>query len=447
MAGKPTTLIVDDEADFRENIAEFLEHHQYRVLQAGDAESAWTLAQENEVHVVLLDIILPGQDGLALLPRLRKMDLPAEVVVMSAEGTIYSAVEAMRKGAFHYITKPLRLQELEIVVQRAGEKFNLARENLLQKERERHQKGGLPIGVIAQSPQMIKLLREAKQIAATESTILIVGETGVGKGVVAEYIHEHSLRKDNVFSVINCAALAENLVDSELFGHEKGAFTGAIERRMGMLETSDHGTLFLDEIGDIPPSGQVRFLRFLDTGRIRRIGATRERELDVRILAATHRDLPREVREGRFREDLFHRIHIFPLMIPPLRERPEDILSLAQHFLLMGKFPMVDPPALDESGRQALLHYPWPGNVRELAHVMERAAFSAHLSESREITETQLNLPNQQKIRGQLVSLKDVEKDHVQNVLQQLGGNRKKSAEVLNISERHLYRLIKSFSN
>ena len=175
MAGKPTTLIVDDEADFRENIAEFLEHHQYRVLQAGDAESAWTLAQENEVHVVLLDIILPGQDGLTLLPRLREMDLPAEVVMMTAEGTIDSDVDAMRKGAFHYITKPMRLQELEIVVQRAGEKFNLARENLLQKERKRHQKGGLPIGVIAQSPQMIKLLREAKQIAATESTILIVG--------------------------------------------------------------------------------------------------------------------------------------------------------------------------------------------------------------------------------------------------------------------------------
>ena len=447
MAGKPTTLIVDDEADFRENIAEFLEQHGYHVLQAGDAETAWTLAQLNEVHVVLLDIILPGQDGLMLLPRLREMDLPAEVVVMTAEGTIDTAVEAMRKGAFHYITKPLRLQELELVVQRAGEKYNLSRENLLQKERERRQKTDLPKGIIAQSPQMINLLREAKQIAATEATILIEGETGVGKGVFAEYIHKHSLRKNHVFSVINCAALGENLVDSELFGHEKGAFTGATERRMGMLETSDHGTLFLDEIGDIPHSGQVRFLRFLDTGRIRRIGSTRELELDVRILAATHRDLRKEVREGRFREDLFHRIHIFPLKIPPLRERPEDILSLAQDFLLRGKTSMFDPPSLDESGQMALLGYTWPGNVRELAHIIERAAFSAHLSDSKVITEKQLNLPNQQFIKGQLVSLKDVEKDHVQHVLQQLGGNRKKSATVLDISERHLYRLIKSFSN
>ncbi len=432
-------LLVDDEGPFRENVAEHLETRGFEVLQADQGEAALALIRDRAVDVAVVDLFMPGMDGLTLLERLKEIDPGMEVVILTGQGSIESAVEAMRKGAYHYVTKPARLRELEMVVRRALERARLGRQNRALCEGERRRRTRPEI--IARSPSMRQLLAQAEGIAPTGSTVLIEGQTGTGKEVLAEFIHRKSARAGQPLSVLDCGALSETLVDAELFGHERGAFTGATESRPGILEVADGGTLLLDEVGDMVPPVQVRLLRWLERGVFRRVGSTQERSVDVRVLAATHRDLDRLVSEGRFRLDLFQRLHVFRLRLPSLKERPEDILPLAEHFLAQ-RLPSPEALPLDASALEALAAYAWPGNVRELSHTMERACLAARLSRSARIGPEHLALPSVSAPEGFLVSLEEAERRHIRSVLERLGGNRARAARVLGITERHLYRLI-----
>ncbi len=340
-----------------------------------------------------------------------------------------------------------RLEEERLGRTRAEAAANARKEADLRRRKLRD--GGV---IVAESPVMRALLEEAAGLARTDSPVLIEGETGTGKEVIAEFIHQASDRRDGIMSAVNCGALSETLVDAELFGYEKGAFTGATEARQGIIEVADMGTLLLDEVGDIPPSTQVRLLRFLERGVIRRVGSAKERKVDTRVLAATHRTLEEEVAAGRFREDLYHRLLVFRLRIPPLRDRREDILPLTEYQRTRLARRRSTPGRFDGAARSALLEYAWPGNVRELLHTVERSCFAAHLVHSDEITPEHLNLPvsggrgtppHLSIVSPDNISLAEVERHHIMSVLNHCGGNRKKTAQVLGVSERNLYRLLK----
>jgi DNA-binding NtrC family response regulator len=442
MSTPPTILLVDDEAGFRENVAECLQKAGFRTVEAGDAEAALARVREIFVDVALVDVLMPGMDGITLLGRLKEIDPRLEVIVATGQGSIESAVEAMRRGAYHYVTKPVRLRELGLVVRRASEKAALARQNDLFREDRRRAGGRREAGLVAASAALRRVIGEAERVAPTEGHVLIEGETGAGKELVAELIHRRSPRHGQPFVVLNCGALAENLLDAELFGHEKGAFTGAAEARPGLFEVADGGTLLLDEIGDVPPAVQVRLLRVLERGLVRRVGATRERAVDVRVLAATHRRLEREVAEGRFREDLFHRLNVFRIAIPPLRERPDDVLPLAEATLARLAGPGGAPRALGEAAQAALRAHRWPGNARELVHAIERACHAAAADGAAEIRPEHLGLPAAADPRGDLLPLREAQDRHVRLVLDRVGGNRQKAAAILGVTERHLYRLL-----
>ena len=441
-----SVILVDDESDFRENVAERLEGRGFEILQAGDGESALAQVRDRVVDAAVVDVMMPGMDGITLLSRLKEVDPLMEVVVVTGQGSIESAVEAMRRGAYHYVTKPARLKELEIVVRRAVEKTGLARQNQAYREHQRRKRAQSVGEIVVASAAMKNLLEAARGIAQTDSTVLIEGETGTGKEVLAEFIHRNSQREDQTLSVLNCGALSDSLLDAELFGYEKGAFTGATESRPGIFEVSDGGTLFLDEIGDIPPDAQVRLLRVLERGLFRRVGSTREQSVDVRVLAATHRDLSQAVEEGRFREDLFHRLYVFRLPIPPLRERLEDLAPLARHFLSKLCAAGCQFRSISHAAEAALHGHSWPGNVRELAHVMERACFAARLAGADEVQPEHLGLPTSTVQVNPMVSLDEAQSRHVRAVLECVGGNRQQAAEVLGVSERHLYRLLRQMN-
>ncbi len=428
-------LLVDDESEFRENVADRLESRGFKVFQAESAEAGLDLFRQTRMDVALVDVQMPGMDGITLLGHLKEADPLVEVVVVTGQGSIETAVDAMRRGAYHYVTKPVRLAELEMVVRRALEKTDLSRKNQLYQENLRKRRDGLASDVVVHSPAMKKIFEIAEGLSKTDSPVLIDGETGTGKEVVAEWIHSQSSRREEPFVVINCGALTDHLLDSELFGHEKGAFTGATASRSGMIEMADGGTLLLDEIGDMASAAQVRLLRVLERGLYRRVGSSREKSANIRILAATHRDLRKLSEEGSFREDLYHRLNVFHLEIPPLRERRDDILPLAEHFLRPGM-------KLGSASRDLLSGHSWPGNVRELAHAMERGGFSAHLAGKEVVDPVHLGLSQDSAPRDILVSLEEAQYRHIQDVIEQLGGNRQQSAKVLGISERHLYRLL-----
>jgi DNA-binding NtrC family response regulator len=312
----------------------------------------------------------------------------------------------------------------------------------ISRRRERHQEG-----IIAESQAMRHVLREAELVAKANIPILIEGETGTGKEIVAEYIHRQSDRSKQILSIVNCGALTENLMDAELFGHERGAFTGAGDARAGMIEIADRGTLFLDEIGDIPASGQVRLLRFLEQGVIRRVGSNREKKVDVRILAATHRTLKKQVAEGTFREDLYHRLLVIRIVVPPLRDRLEDIIPFSQRFLEQACMDAhIDPKSFGEDARLALTRYEWPGNVRELSHTVQRAVFSAQLEGSNTIRPEHLDLHLPASADEITLPIKEVkrraERQHAHAVLRHFNGNRRKASESMGISERQLYRIL-----
>jgi two-component system, NtrC family, response regulator AtoC len=358
-------LIVDDEAGQRNILSKILEAEGYTLFEAASVSQALQVIDEDEPEVVLTDLKMPQKGGLALIEGVSKRPFPPEIIVITAHGSIDTAVKAMRLGAYDYLTKPLEREELILVVQRAAEKRALRLEGR-ELRQELTKKAGS--GLVAESLAMRDVLDFVRRVAATDSTILIRGESGTGKERVAQLIHYLSVRGTRPMQSINCAAFPETLLESELFGYEKGAFTGAQGRKIGIIEAASGGTLFLDEVADMSLNTQAKVLRFLQDKQIRRLGATNSIVVDVRVIAATNKNLEEEIRNKTFRDDLFYRLNIIPVCIPPLRERKEDIPVLVEHFMSRsGRIKAVDPETI-----KILCKYDWPGNVRELEAVMER---------------------------------------------------------------------------
>jgi len=369
-----TILIVDDERTLARAVRAFLQESGYEAEVAGDAEQALGLLETLRPDVVFSDVRLPGMSGIELLRRIREFDPALPVVIMTAYGTIEGAVEAVKLGAFDYIKKPVDLEELKLLAERAREHSQMRQELSYYRRRAARE---VPFAdVIGESPGLRAVLDQARQIAALDETppVLITGETGTGKGLVARTIHASSPRGSRPFIEVNCTALPATLMEAELFGHERGAFTDAKESKLGLFEAAEGGFLFLDEVGDIELALQGKLLKAVEERTVRRVGGIRDRKIDVRILAATNRDLERETERERFRRDLYFRLAVILLRMPPLRERGEDILFLANHFLnrFRSKYGK-EASRFDPRARDLLLAYPWPGNVRELSHVIERA--------------------------------------------------------------------------
>jgi DNA-binding NtrC family response regulator len=434
-------LLVDDDHDFRETAAAWLRRHGHEVHTAPDGRSALEVARRQACDVAVLDLRLPDLSGIDLLSALKGLSEELEIVLLTGSGTIETAVEAMRRGAYDYLTKPFPLARLEERCRLAGDHARLLRENRQLKALLRRDRGTSEL--LGDSAPMQEVRRLIGRVAPTDKPVLILGESGTGKELVARGVQEQSHRAGKPFVVINCAALPETLVESELFGHEKGAFTGAVVRKDGLFDVADGGTLFIDEIGELPLALQPKLLRVLENGTFRRIGSHQERKVDVRLIAATHRELPAEVAAGRFREDLFYRINVLTIRLPPLRERRDDLPRLVARYL---------PPEweLEPDVWRVLRDYPWPGNVRELINVLERAAI---LADDRLVTID--DLPAELVTRGSLTAarpmadieppterLDDWERSHVIKVLQQARGNKSLAARQLGVHRRTLYRLL-----
>jgi two-component system response regulator AtoC len=454
-----TILIVDDERTLARSIKLFLAEQGYEAEVAENADKALELLDRLRPDLVFLDVSLPGMSGIELLKRIKEFDRNIAVAIMTAYGSIEGAVEAVKLGAFDYIKKPVDLDELKLLADRARETSRMRQELSYYRQREVR---GLPIkGIIGKCEAILEVIARIQQIAALEESppILITGETGTGKGLVARSLHSQSQRASRPFIEVNCTALPGTLMEAELFGYERGAFTDAKESKMGLFEAADGGFLFLDEVGDIELPLQGKLLRAIEEGVIRRVGGLRDRRVDVNIVAATHRDLEEEVKAGRFRKDLYYRLAVITIDLPPLRERGEDILMLATHYL--DKFNAKYGKAIrgiDDKAVRILMEYPWPGNVRELSHVIERAVL---WSQGERLAEEQLALatspqaltstsqppliaPVQGTLPPEGIALAEWERSLLELALKECAGNQTKAAKRLGISRDTLrYRLKK----
>jgi len=426
-------MIADDEKNIRELLRDVLSPLVSHVVAVENGVKALGLLEKEEFDVLLLDMNMPGLDGIEVLKRTKSQDIPTEVVILTAHASVMTAVEAMKLGAYDYLMKPFKIVELAPVIEKAYEKKKLRNENLLLKTQVKRQWETLSI--IAESPAMREVLEMAKKVAGSAYPVLIIGESGVGKELVARTIHGSSARADESYVVINCGAIPENMIESELFGFEKGAFTGAHARKPGLLEIAHQGTLFLDEIGDMPQPLQIKLLRVIETGCFYRLGGTREMKVDVRVLSATNKNLKTEIEKGAFRQDLYYRISALKLVLPPLRDRQEDIVPLIMHFQsrdLAFKQKMFNDPAL-----KILSAYSWPGNVRELQHVVHRALL---LSKGNVIGPADLPSDLMMEPGPGSARLDDRERLHVLTVLKKSGGDKIKTAEILGIHPKTLAR-------
>ncbi len=370
---KAKILVVDDELNMRLVLDAMLKQEGYEVATAADGLEALKVLQEEKIAAVAADLRMPRLDGMGLLNRIMQDDPSLPVIILTAHGTVANAVDALKKGAFDYLTKPFEQDELKAVIRKAVRTRQLSDNDLSAAADET-----VPLQIVGESSHMAEVHEMIRKVAPALTSVLITGETGTGKELIARAIHRQSTRKEQPFIKINCAAIAENLMESELFGYEKGAFTGAVGTKPGRFELAHRGTLFLDEVGEIPREMQAKLLQAIQDQSFERVGGLKTISVDVRLITATNRNLAQEVREGKFREDLFYRLNVFPIHIPPLRERPEDILPLTDHFLakfnrkLGRKIEGVDPDV-----RGCLLAYPWPGNIRELEHLIERMVLMA----------------------------------------------------------------------
>lgn len=462
MARRPSILVVDDDPAFRALIMTVFEGEDVRIDGVASAEEALVFIERHNCDLVLLDLNLPGMDGMTLIRRLREGAEAPQIIILTGQSNPDLTIEAMHLGIFHFLQKPVDVSVIEHLAHKALEHRFLAndRRNLSESLR-RTQANFEGSGVVVASDAMRKVFGAAREAAQSDLPVLIEGETGVGKEVIARYIHDCSPRSKEPFNVLNCGALTESLVDNELFGHEKGAFTGAQDAKPGIIEVTDGGTLLLDEIGDIAAPAQVRLLRVLENGMLRRVGGQREIPVDVRILAATHRSLS-SAGTGRFRRDLFHRLAVLRISIPPLRERVQDIVPLAEYLMERMRQRLNQDMILDFDTHEVLRLYTWPGNVRELRNAIERAALIARTEGRMKVKGRHFGFlgpafvpspsvalehkahkesPQQTCISDdEDLSLKTWESKHVKKVLDLCGGNRKLAAKRLGLSERSLYR-------
>jgi len=439
---KGTILIADDEEGQRQALAGFLRKLGYNVITSGDGESAYKAIESELVDVVISDMRMPGISGLELLKMSRALVPDIMFILMSAFGSVDGAVECMKHGAFNYLTKPINLDELEVSVTKALENRRLVVENRALKDLLKS-RGELK-GIIYASRAMEEVLNLVARVAPTAATVLIQGESGTGKERIAQAIHFGSPRASNPMLTINCAAVPETLLEAELFGHEKGAFTGAVLARKGKLEVADGGTLFIDEIGDMPFSLQPKLLRFLQEGTIERLGSAKTLKLDIRIIAATHRNLRQMVGDGKFREDLFYRLDVINIDIPPLRERREDFVPLAEHFIkIYSEKNTKKVFGLSREAKDALLKYDYPGNVRELENAIEAAVVLSR-NEAIGIDDLPLSfrsgqgVPETSESDSLPVRLEAMEKKIIIDTLKRAGGNKSQAARELGISEKNI---------
>jgi DNA-binding NtrC family response regulator len=439
-------LVVDDDEQLRRTLVGRFERQGVAVAGVGSGEEALEVAAKSRFDVAVLDLHLPGINGVELLARLKERQPELEALLLTAHGSVETAVLAMKKGAYDYLAKPFHLPDLEVHIQKAYEKVQLARREQrwvqhLHRQEPKHR-------LVGSSPVIRQIAALIEKVAPTDATVLVRGPSGTGKEVVARAIHAHSPRRDSPLVTINCAALQESLLESELFGHEKGAFTGAVQAKPGLVEVAEGGTLFIDEIGDMAVGLQAKLLRVLEDGHFRRVGGTTELRADVRVVAATNRSLEDDIKADRFREDLYYRLNVISMRLPPLRERRSDIPELVEYFLTTRQVGpsrcRVGPEALE-----ALARYDWPGNVRELANVLERAQILAE-----DATITVDDLPDALFTAAPPASggtadgpnsLHDAQRRHVLAVLHEEKGNKAHAARALGISRRALYRLLEKY--
>ncbi len=448
-----TILLVEDEANARKGLTQFLQGLNYDVLTAQNGKEALELFRKEKPDLVISDIRMPEMDGSALLESIRAETPSAKVILLTAYGSVEDAVKAMKKGAFYYLTKPVNLEELEFLVKKAFSSHQMEEENKELKQelfRERYDQGQ----IIAESPKMTELLKTVDKIAASNASVLIEGESGTGKELIARRIHELSARKQQPFIAVHCAALTETLLASELFGHEKGAFTGAADRKKGRFERADHGSLFLDEIGEISKDTQVKLLRVLQEGEFERVGGTKTIKVDVRLIAATNKTLLDEVQQQKFREDLYYRINVIYLKVPPLRDRKEDIAPLVNAFIRQyAALNTKKIRGITQDALEALVEYNWPGNIRELRNIVERMIV---LSSGDMLTLEQIpedirqGRPPSARTNGNatlqgISRITDAERELIQKALQETRGNKSTAAEKLGISRRTLYRKLEEY--
>lgn len=433
-------MIVDDETPFRKLLQRRLSKGRDWVEEFESSESAIFAAEQRDYDVALVDIKMPGVDGIELLRRIKEIHPNLEVIIITGQGTIDSAIAAMKLGAYDYLTKPCKLSELDLIVEKAYEKSTLQKQNILLKDQLRLRNSYDTL--IGKSKKIREVIALINKVAPTSSPVLIEGESGTGKELVANIIHQKSNHSNGPFVVVNCAALQENLLENELFGHERGAFTGASNLKHGLFEMADRGTFFIDEISEMNSNIQAKLLRVIELGEFRRVGGNKQIRVDVRILVATNRNLEEEVKRGKFREDLFYRLNVVNINLPPLRDRKEDIPLLVDYFLRMKNIDGAWRKTISSDALEALRNYDWPGNIRELANVLERAIIlcTGNIISLKDLPLSIIGQPI--KISKMNTTLVEVEKEMIEKTLREMNGNKTRTAKALGISLRNLYRKI-----
>ncbi|HAK60450.1 MAG TPA: two-component system response regulator [Nitrospiraceae bacterium] len=463
---KTNVLIVDDEPNVRLVLSEALGSQGYVCAEAGDGHTALEHVKQDHPDIVILDLKMPGMSGMEALKEIRVLDPDAAVIIVTAFGTRETAYEAIREGAYDYFSKPVDIHDVRVVVGRAAERVRLLRD--LRKHKEKEAYSHTSQNILGESVVVRRLRELLLRLSRSDSTVLITGESGTGKELAARILHHQSERRNGPFVAVNCAAIPETLLEAELFGHEKGAFTGAQQQRIGRFESADNGTVFLDEIGDMPPAMQIKMLRVLQERTFERVGGAKPVHVDIRLIAATNRDLALSVREGQFREDLFYRLNVVPVHIPPLRDRVEDVPLLAEFFLQKLRDSRgIGPKRLSGGALLRLREYAWPGNVRELDNIIQRAVL---LAEGDEITESEMvdilgagasrgqafafdpdlfTDPEKRKeftLQGAVEEVTDgIERRIIEKALTACGGKRNETADMLKISRKSLHNKMKKY--